>query len=98
MNNVLINLEKIFFKIYIKKIYSYFSDSPTHFEIRSDEDKEKNVPSHSVAQAFAKKVLPVPGGLKNNNLIIIIFYKIEGFFLTPYKSIPFHGFLLPVNI
>lgn len=46
LNNVLIN----------------FSDSPTHFEMRSDEEIEKNVASHSVAQALAKKVLPVPGG------------------------------------
>jgi hypothetical protein len=41
---------------------SYFSDSPTNFDIRSDDDTEKNVPSASVAQAFARKVLPVPGG------------------------------------
>jgi len=39
-----------------------FSDSPTHFDIKSDEEIEKNVPSASVAHAFAKKVLPVPGG------------------------------------
>lgn len=39
-----------------------FSDSPTYFDIKSDELIEKNVASHSVAQAFAMKVLPVPGG------------------------------------
>lgn len=46
----------------LKRVLISFSDSPTHFEIRSDEEIEKNVPSHSVAQAFARKVLPVPGG------------------------------------
>ena len=30
--------------------------------IKSDEETEKKVPSASVAQAFAKNVLPVPGG------------------------------------
>jgi hypothetical protein len=42
------------------------SDSPTNFEIKSDDDTEKNVPSHSVAQALAKNVFPVPGGLNIN--------------------------------
>jgi hypothetical protein len=46
LNNVLIN----------------FSDSPTHFEIKSEEEIEKKVASHSVAHALAKNVLPVPGG------------------------------------
>jgi hypothetical protein len=40
--------------------------SPTNLEIKSDEDTEKNVPSHSVAHAFAKKVFPVPGGYHKN--------------------------------
>jgi hypothetical protein len=44
----------------------YFSDSPTYFEIKSEEETEKNVPSHSVAQAFAKNVFPVPGGFGMN--------------------------------
>ena len=39
-----------------------FSDSPTYFDTKSDEETEKNVPSASVAQALAKNVLPVPGG------------------------------------
>ena len=38
------------------------SDSPIHLETRSEEEMEKKVPSHSVAQALAKKDLPVPGG------------------------------------
>jgi hypothetical protein len=39
-----------------------FSLSPTYLLIRSDEETEKKVPSASVAHAFARKVLPVPGG------------------------------------
>ena len=39
-----------------------FSLSPTNLLIKSEEDTEKNVPSASVAQAFAKYVFPVPGG------------------------------------
>jgi len=30
--------------------------------MRSDDDTEKKVPSHSVAHALAKNVFPVPGG------------------------------------
>lgn len=40
-----------------------FSDSPNHFETRSDEETEKNVELlASVATAFARYDLPVPGG------------------------------------
>ena len=46
----------------LKSYLINLSDSPTNFEIRSEEETEKNVPSHSVAQALAKNVLPVPGG------------------------------------
>jgi hypothetical protein len=42
-----------------------FSLSPTHLEIKSEEDIEKNVASHSVAHALASNVLPVPGGPYN---------------------------------
>jgi hypothetical protein len=38
------------------------SDSPCHLLTKSDEEIEKNVLSHSVAQALARKLLPVPGG------------------------------------
>jgi len=31
-----------------------FSDSPTHFDIKSEDDIEKKVASHSVAHALAK--------------------------------------------
>ena len=40
-----------------------FSDSPTHFETRSDVDTVKKVELlASVAVAFARNDLPVPGG------------------------------------
>ena len=39
-----------------------FSDSPCHLETRSDDDIAKKVESASVATAFARKDLPVPGG------------------------------------
>jgi hypothetical protein len=42
--------------------HSYFSDSPTHLDIKSLADTEKNVPFVSEAQALARKVFPVPGG------------------------------------
>ena len=48
-NNVLIN----------------FSLSPTYLETKSAEETEKNVESASVATAFAKYDLPVPGGPYN---------------------------------
>jgi hypothetical protein len=46
----------------LKRALINFSLSPTYLLIKSDDDTEKNVPSASVAQAFAKKVFPVPGG------------------------------------
>ena len=46
LNNVLIDL----------------ADSPTNFDIKSEELTEKKVASAYVAHAFAKNVLPVPGG------------------------------------
>ena len=49
-NNVLIN----------------FSLSPTYLDTKSAEETEKNVESASVATAFAKYDLPVPGGPYNN--------------------------------
>jgi hypothetical protein len=45
-----------------KSYLTSLSDSPCHLLTRSDEDTEKKVLSHSVAQALAKKDLPVPGG------------------------------------
>lgn len=40
-----------------------FSDSPSHLDTRSDEDTEKKVELlASVATAFARNDLPVPGG------------------------------------
>ena len=46
----------------LNRVLINFSLSPTYLEIRSAEDTEKNVPSASVAHAFAKNVFPVPGG------------------------------------
>lgn len=39
--------------------------SPCHLETKSDDETDKNVASASVATAFAKKDLPVPGGPKS---------------------------------
>mmetsp|Transcript_4290 Transcript_4290/g.5123 ORF Transcript_4290/g.5123 Transcript_4290/m.5123 type:complete len:210 (+) Transcript_4290:675-1304(+) len=47
------------------KLRTSRSDSPCHLETRSEEDTEKNVESASVATAFAKYDLPVPGGPYN---------------------------------
>ena len=49
-----------------KSYLTIFSDSPCHLDTKSDDDTEKNVESHSVAHALAKKLLPVPGGPYNN--------------------------------
>ena len=46
----------------LNKVLIIFSDSPTYLDIKSAELTEINVPSVSVAQALARKVLPVPGG------------------------------------
>ena len=42
-----------------------FSVSPTYLLIKSEEEIEKKVASHSLAHALAKNVLPVPGGPYN---------------------------------
>jgi hypothetical protein len=49
------------------KLFTNFSDSPIHFDTKSDELTEKKVESASVATAFAKYDLPVPGGPYNKN-------------------------------
>lgn len=41
---------------------THLSDSPIHFDTRSELETEKKVLFASVATAFAKKDLPVPGG------------------------------------
>jgi len=38
----------------LKSYLTNLSDSPSHLDTRSDDDILKNVPSASVAQAFAK--------------------------------------------
>lgn len=40
----------------------YLSDSPIHFDTRSDDETEKKVELASVATALARNDLPVPGG------------------------------------
>ena len=49
---------------FIKNLYdkTYFSLSPTYFDIKSLDEMLKKVPEASVAQAFARQVFPVPGG------------------------------------
>lgn len=49
-----------------KRAFKVFYDSPTYFDIKSDAEILKKVPPFiSVAHAFARKVLPVPGGPKS---------------------------------
>lgn len=55
-------IEGFFSLAIVNNYFMSLSDSPTYLEMRSEELTEMNVPSHSVAHAFAKKVLPVPGG------------------------------------
>eukprot|EP00835_Amoeboradix_gromovi_P005412 NODE_505_length_7533_cov_0.471886.p5 type:complete len:148 gc:universal NODE_505_length_7533_cov_0.471886:2755-2312(-) len=45
-----------------KRDFTSFSDSPIHFETKSDEDTAKKVEFASVATALARYDLPVPGG------------------------------------
>lgn len=45
------------------RVLNVFSDYPTYFDIKSEAEMLKKVPPCiSVAQAFASRVLPVPGG------------------------------------
>ena len=56
-----------YFRAKVNKAFKVFSDYPTYFDIKSDAEMLKNVPPLIyVAQAFAKNVLPVPGGPNNN--------------------------------
>jgi hypothetical protein len=48
-----------------KSCFTNFSDSPSHFDTKSDEDTEKKVEFEaSVATALAMNDFPVPGGPK----------------------------------
>lgn len=58
-------IDGFFSRAKLKRDLMSFSLSPTYLLIKSDDETEKNVPSASVAQALAKKVLPVPGGPYN---------------------------------
>lgn len=45
------------------RFFTNFSDSPNHFDTKSDEETEKNVELFaSVATALARYDFPVPGG------------------------------------
>ena len=67
--------------------FAYFSDSPSHLDIRSELLTEKNVELlASVATAFAMYDLPVPGGPNSKmpfhgfrvpkNFFALLFFKI----------------------
>mmetsp|Transcript_32427 Transcript_32427/g.47307 ORF Transcript_32427/g.47307 Transcript_32427/m.47307 type:complete len:242 (-) Transcript_32427:256-981(-) len=45
-----------------KSVLTIFSLSPSHLEVRSAEETDRNVAAASVATALARKLLPVPGG------------------------------------
>lgn len=55
-------MEGFFSLATLNNVFIDFSDSPTYFDIKSEAEIEKKVASHSVAQAFANNVFPVPGG------------------------------------
>jgi len=55
-------IEGFFSLAKLKRPFIIFSVSPTYLDTKSAAEIEKNVASHSVAQALAKKVFPVPGG------------------------------------
>lgn len=60
-----------------------FSDSPSHLDTRSDEETEKKVELlASVATAFAKYDFPVPGGWKQNQLLLYFQDVISCFSIT----------------
>lgn len=47
------------------RVLTNLSLSPTYLDTKSELDTLKNSASHSVAQALANKLLPVPGGPYN---------------------------------
>lgn len=55
-------IEGFFSLALLKRALINFSLYPTYLLIKSEEETEKKVPSAYVAHAFARKVLPVPGG------------------------------------
>jgi hypothetical protein len=57
--NIIAGLEFLDIK---KSVLTNFSDSPCHLDIKSAEEIEKKVEFDSVATAFARYDLPVPGG------------------------------------
>jgi hypothetical protein len=55
-------MDGLFSRASSNSVLTSFSLSPSHLEVRSAEDTDKNVAAASVATALAKKLLPVPGG------------------------------------
>ena len=51
-------IEGFFSLASLKRVFTSFSPSPTHFETKSAAEIEKKVASHSVAQALAKNDFP----------------------------------------
>lgn len=57
-----------------KRFLTSFSDSPSHFETKSELETEKNVELlASVATAFARYDLPVPGGCEKFRYEVCLF-------------------------
>ena len=57
----------------LKRFRTSFSDSPSHFETRSALETEKKVELlASVATAFARYDLPVPGGPNCEKILIVL--------------------------
>merc|ERR1711871_1790118 len=51
----------------LNRFFTSLSDSPCHFDTRSEEETAKNFASASVATALAKYDLPVPGGAEQQD-------------------------------
>ena len=58
-------IDYVYFLAILNNVLIVFADSPTYFDIKSEELTEKKVALAYVAHALAKKVLPVPGGPYN---------------------------------
>lgn len=80
-----------------KRFFTNFSDSPSHFDTRSELFTEKKVELlASVATALARYDLPVPGGynMELNEKKLQLQLDCQ---LTPNSKMPFHATRLPVN-
>lgn len=59
-------IDCVYFLAILNRVFIVLADSPTYFDIKSEELTEKNVALAYVAHALAKNVFPVPGGPYNN--------------------------------